>query len=204
MGTPGLLLFTYAAWPVATRGKRQSPPGPGVPRVGRTHRPQTWLSLLPKVWELLGARGLAVPRQGASPRKAEHVCQACGQFGSRLAAGPISSCSIPSLPCSGAKRFFCARALDLMVPCRTPASRSSLQGHLHNWRHLLGHKNPPTQLRKQLKASRGVARTLRPCPPSLVQLSKCFMVLIPVALSTGVVLITYTFQWANADHVPLL
>ena len=105
LGTRCSSLFTCAAWPVALRGKRQSPPRPAVLRVGRTHRPETWLSLLPKVWGLLRARGLAFPRQDASPRKAEPVCQARGQFGSRLAAGPISSCSIPSLPRSSAKRF---------------------------------------------------------------------------------------------------
>lgn len=71
-----------------------------------------------------------------------------------------------------------------------------------------GHKHPTDTTPKAIKSLQRCCShppSVRPSvPPSSVQLSKCFMVLIPAALSTGVVLITCTFQRANADHVPLL
>lgn len=103
--TPVSWLVTCAAGTGAQQGRRQSPARPAVPRAGRTQRAQTWLSVLPKVWGVLGARGLAFSRQGAEPKNAEPVCQARGRFGSRLAAGSISSCSVAAVPRSGATRF---------------------------------------------------------------------------------------------------
>lgn len=151
---------------------------------------------------IVRASGLASPRQGAAPRRAEPLRQARGRFGSRLAAGPLSSCTLSPFPAPVQSDFLCQ---DSGANGAAPHSRftSLPPGHLLRRRCLPGHRNAPDVTPKAIKSSqRGCSRPPS-VPPSLVQLSKCFMALIPVALSTGVVLITCTFRWANADHVPL-
>lgn len=137
--TPRSELFTCAAWPVAPCGERQSPPCRGLAGAPAQTRlsPGLWLSL---------ARVLRQERQSPSAERVR----------SRLAAGPGSSWSIRSFPRAGG--IFRARAPELAVPRQTPPRPSPAPAAS------AGTQKPLTQLRKQLKAYRGVARTLHPSP----------------------------------------
>lgn len=183
LGTPRSLFFTCAAWLVAPCGLRQSPPCHGLAGTPA----QTWLLLPgagivePELWLSL-ARVLRQERQSPSAERVR----------SRLAAGLAPAGASPPFP-----------ALDLL--CQGSGAHGAAPNSTEAITYTDGicrDAKAPDTTRKAIKSLQRCCSHPPSVPLSLVQLSKCFMVLIPVALSTGVVLITYTFQRANADHVP--